>query len=140
MRKHLEQRHGPGVAEKLFLLNSPKMKCVRMRYKGTSPIPKHFPSPEFRWFSIKGALIEEDFSMPPACDELTFRLYVPNTFQKNQGFSPQSRARLLKIFDFCTGDAIVRNDEVVGSIPTSSTISNHLRAQPLRSCFTISQR
>jgi len=61
--------------------------------------------------------------MPPTCDELTFRLYVPITFQKNRVFGPQSRARLLKILGFGTGDAIVRNDEVVGSIPTRSTIS-----------------
>src|SRR5215469_3793546 len=67
--------------------------------------------------------------MPPTCDELTFRLYVPITFQKNQVFRPQSRARLLKIFDFGTGDAIVRNDEVVGSIPTSSAFLNDLQAR-----------
>ena len=61
--------------------------------------------------------------MPLACDELTFRIYVPNTFQKNQIFGPQAGARLLKRVVFGTGDGIVRNDEVVGSIPTSSTIS-----------------
>jgi hypothetical protein len=54
--------------------------------------------------------------MPPAYDELTCRLYVPITFQNNQAFGPQSRARLLKTFGKGTGDAIVRNDEVVGSI------------------------
>ena len=52
--------------------------------------------------------------MPPACDEFTFRLYVPITFQKNHGFGPQSRARLLKTFGQGTGGIIVRNDEVVG--------------------------
>ena len=61
--------------------------------------------------------------MPPTCDELTFRIYVPNTFQKNQVFGPQAGARLLKRVVFGTDDVIVRNDEVVGSIPTSSTIS-----------------
>ena len=71
---------------------------------------------------------EEDFSMPPACDELTFRLYVPITFQKNHVFGPHPRARLLKTFGFSTGDGIVRNDEVVGSIPTSSTIFKDLQA------------
>jgi len=35
----------------------------------------------------------------------------------------------LKIFDFGTGDAIVRNDEVVGSIPTSSAFLNDLQAR-----------
>jgi len=64
--------------------------------------------------------------MPPTCDELTFRIYVPNTFQRNQVFGPQAGARLLKRVVFGTDDAIVRNDEVVGSIPTSSSISQRL--------------
>jgi len=70
--------------------------------------------------------------MPPAYDELTFRLYVPNTFQKITHFGSESRARLLKRLGLCTGDGIVRNDEVVGSIPTSSTISNDLQLRSLR--------
>ena|SRR5215471_7515727 len=69
--------------------------------------------------------------MPPACDELTFRLYVPNTFHKIGHFGHQSRARLLRTFGFGAADVIVRNDEVVGSIPTSSTISQQLTSTDL---------
>src|SRR5215472_17603605 len=42
--------------------------------------------------TLQGGFREEDFSLPPACDELTFRVYVPITFQKNQVFGPHPRA------------------------------------------------
>ena len=78
--------------------------------------------------------------MPPTCDELTFRIYVPNTFQKNQVFGPQAGARLLKRVVFGTDDAMVRNDEVVGSIPTSSTIFSTTYKRPqTKSCHSLSQ-
>src|SRR5262249_17275848 len=91
----------------------------------------------FRLSTSQEGFREEDCSMPPACDEFTFRLYVPITFQKNQAFGPQSRARLLKTFGWQTGDDIVRNDEVVGSIPTSSTISQRLTGTDFKVRFTI---
>lgn len=62
--------------------------------------------------------------MPPACDELTSDFTFPLRFKKHQTFGPQSRARLSKTFGSRPDDGIVRNDEVVGSIPTSSTITS----------------
>src|SRR5215467_461006 len=83
------------------------------------------------------ALVRRISACPPACAELTFRLHVPIMFQKTKAFCPQSRVRLLTTFGFGTGDRIVRNDEVVGSIPTSSTIPQQLTGRISRLSFTI---
>jgi hypothetical protein len=38
------------------------------------------------------------------------------------------------------GERIVRNDEVVGSIPTSSTIFNRLQTHKIKSCHNLSHK
>ena len=46
-----------------------------------------------------------------------------------------------RISQMSTADAIVRNDEVVGSIPTSSTIfSSTYKPSVVQSCHTLSQK
>src|SRR5215469_6340568 len=63
------------------------------------------------------AFLRRTSSLAAACGELTFRLYVPREIKRLQ-----SRARLLKTFGWRAGDAIVGNNQIVGSTRTDSTI------------------